>query len=922
MPEARTDWSATVHLPKTDFPMKGDLARREPELLKAWAGLGLYEKLSARQKGRPKFVLHDGPPYANGSIHIGHALNKVLKDLTVKARALLGHAAPYVPGWDCHGLPIETALLKEMKMSKRGVTDIPKFRKDAGAFAERFIALQREDFKRLGLLGDWERPYKTMSREYEAKILRAFRLLVKQGHVYRGLKPVLWCPTCETALADAETEYKDKTSPSVYVALKIRPFAAQFSKGDKRLLENAELVIWTTTPWTLPANRAAAFHPLLKYTLVAAEIAGVKRSLLVGHGRLEAVKAATGATSWQEIKTWDGSFFDDESISYALPYPPSPEDNAGRTVIADYVTAEDGTAIVHTAPGHGEDDFATGLRYKLLILNPVDHAGVFNDQAPRWKGKHIFKEGNPEIVADLAARGLLLAQTDIAHSYPHCWRCKNPVIFRTTEQWFLSLNEQLRQKLLSEIDSVQWVPAEGRNRIAAMVGNRPDWCLSRQRVWGTPITVLYSISSGKAVLDDAVLEAIEKKAAADGTDFWFERWGEILKPSDWPFLPAHPDLAQGFRRESDILDVWLDSGVSWLAVLGEHAVADLYLEGSDQHRGWFQSSLVMSVALRGQAPYKAVLTHGFVLDEKGRAMHKSTGNVVAPQEVIGKWGADLLRLWVALCDYNDDVRISDKLLAGPADSYFRVRNTLRYLLGSLADFDSKKAVPFEKLPEMERYFLHRLAETQKAALEDYREYRYRCATRRLVDFCAFDLSSFYLDGTKDRLYTFKLDAPERRAVQTVMAETLARLCALLAPVLSFTAEEAWRFWAGRPAESVFLWDLPAPDARWTDPALAARWARALELRRQVDKKIEEARAAKLIGKSSDAAVVLPGDPAQFQGLDLAEVLMVSSVAWGAGTDIKIFHAAGMKCPRCWRWQTDVGSNASTPELCARCARQL
>ncbi len=922
MPEARTDWSATINLPRTDFPMKGDLARREPDLLKAWEEAGLYEKLQERQKGRPPFVLHDGPPYANGNIHIGHALNKVLKDMTVKARALMGHHAPYVPGWDCHGLPIETALLKEMKMSKRGVTDIPKFRRDAAAFAERFVALQRSEFKRLGLLGDWERPYKTMSKEYEAKILRAFRLLVKGGRVYRGLKPVLWCPTCETALADAEVEYKDKTSPSVYVALKLRPFKAEFAKSDKQLLEGAELVIWTTTPWTLPANRAAAFNPALKYTLVAAEIGGVKRSLLLGHDRLEAVKAIVGATSWVEVKTWDGAYFDDPAITYALPFPPSPEDNSGRTVVADYVNAEDGTGIVHTAPGHGEDDFHTGVRYGLQILNPVDNSGVFTDKAPLWRGKHIFKEANAEIAADLSQRGLLLAKKDISHSYPHCWRCKNPVIFRTTEQWFLKLSEDLRRSLLEQIDKTQWVPSEGRNRIAAMVANRPDWCLSRQRVWGTPITVLYSDKTGEAVLDDAILEAVEKKAAAEGTDFWFERWGEVLKPADWPFLPSHPALEDGFRRESDILDVWLDSGVSWLAVLGEDAVADLYLEGSDQHRGWFQSSLVMSTALRGKAPYKAVLTHGFVLDEKGRAMHKSTGNVVAPQAVIDKWGADLLRLWVALCDYSDDVRISDKLLEGPADSYRRVRNTFKHLLGCLDGFEPSQAVPYERLPEMERYILHRLARVQEETLEDYRAYRYRDAARRLVDFCSFDLSALYLDGTKDRLYTFKRGSEERLVAQTVMAAILSRLCALLSPILSFTAEEAWRFWPGRPSSSVFLWDLPAPDERWTDEALAARWDKARELRERVNKKIEEARTAKLIGKSLDAKVLLPAGAAEFRSLNLEELLIVSQVEWGAGADIEVFHAEGAKCPRCWRWQTDLGSNPAFPELCGRCARQL
>ena len=934
MPEARTDWSATVRLPKTDFPMKGDLAKREPEFLKAWTDMGLYERLQERQKGRPPFVLHDGPPYANGHIHIGHALNKILKDMTVKARALMGHATPYVPGWDCHGLPIETALLKEMKMSKRGVTDIPKFRRDAGAFADRFIDLQREEFKRLGVLGDWSRPYTTKAKDYEARILRAFRLLVKEGHVYRGLKPVLWCATCETALAEAEVEYQDKTSPSVYVALPLLPFlAAQIvndkeyldvlSEQDKALLTGSSLVIWTTTPWTLPANRAAAFNPLLEYVLVIVAMASGNRKLIVGKNRVAEVMKEIGATGFEVLKTWKGAdLVGTGGLAYEIPYPTHGGD-IGISVVAEYVTAEDGTGIVHTAPGHGVDDFHTGQRYDLEILNPVDASGRYTDKAPRWTGKKIFEEGNPEIVADLRERGWLLAKKDIVHSYPHCWRSKNPVIFRTTEQWFLRLSEGLREHLLAQIDATTWVPAEGRTRIAAMVGNRPDWCLSRQRVWGTPITVLYSVKTGEAVLDDAVLEAIEKKAAADGSEFWFERWGEILTPKDWPFLPAHPALADGFRRESDILDVWLDSGVSWLTVLGDKGTADLYLEGSDQHRGWFQSSLVMSTALRGHAPYKCVLTHGFVLDEKGRAMHKSTGNVVAPQEVIEKYGADVLRLWTALSDYNDDVRISDTILKGPADSYRAVRNTLRYLLGNLSDFDGVKAVSYDKLPEMERYFLHRLAELQRETLEDYREYRYRAAARRLVEFCG----TFYLDATKDRLYTFRADAPERLAVQTVMAEAFARLCMLLSPILSFTADEAWRFWPARPSENVFLWDLPAADPRWSDAALAARWDKALLARAVVLKALEEVRAAKTIGSSLQAKVLLraPADVVEaLKGVNLAEFLIVSEAVLESGAELSasVSAAAGAKCPRCWRWQADIGSNPSQPELCGRCARQL
>jgi len=909
-----SDWSATVHLPKTDFPMKGDLAKREPEFLETWNDLGLYERLRERQTGRPPFVLHDGPPYANGHIHIGHALNKVLKDATVKAQALMGRATPYVPGWDCHGLPIETALLKEMKMSKRGVTDVPKFRRDAAAFAERFIGLQREEFKRLGVLGDWPRPYKTMTREYEAKILRAFRLLVKQGHVYRGLKPVLWCVYCETALAEAEVEYKDKVSPSVYVALPV-------VEGE---LAGAEIVVWTTTPWTLPANRAAAFHPGLEYVEARARVGGRERRLIVAKARVDAVMKEIGAADAEVLRAWTGEKIVSRLNRYSLPYETKPGET-GVSVLAEYVTAEDGTGIVHTAPGHGEDDFHTGRRYDLEILNPVDASGRFTDKAPRWTGKHIFQEGNPEIVADLQERGRLLAKKDITHSYPHCWRCKNPVVFRTTEQWFLRLSEALRGHLLAEIDKTKWVPPEGRTRIAAMVGNRPDWCLSRQRVWGTPITVLYSAKTGAAVTDDAVLEAVEKKAAADGTDFWFERWGETLTRADWPFLPAHPALEDGFRRESDILDVWLDSGVSWLSVLGEDAVADLYLEGSDQHRGWFQSSLVMSTALRGRAPYKEVLTHGFVLDEKGRAMHKSAGNVVAPQETIAKWGADVLRLWVALSDYHDDVRISDKLMEGPADSYRRVRNTLRFLLGALDGFDTGSATPREALPEMERFVLHRLAELRRDTFADYREYRYRAAARRLVDFCAFDLSAFYLDATKDRLYTFRLDAPERVAAQTVIAEALKVLCALWSPILSFTADEAWRSWPHAPAESVFLWDLPALDG-WLDAALGARWEKALAARAVAHKALEEARIAKTIGASLQAKVVLRGPAAALEalkGLNLPEFLNVSEAALENGAaelGAIVSRAAGAKCPRCWRWQADIGT--SHPELCGRCARQL
>ena len=677
MPEASTDWSATVRLPKTDFPMKGDLAKREPELLKVWTDMGLYERLQERQKGRPSFVLHDGPPYANGHIHIGHALNKILKDMTVKARALMGHATPYVPGWDCHGLPIETALLKEMKISKRGVTDIPKFRREAGAFADRFIDLQREEFKRLGVLGDWFRPYTTKSKGYEAKILRAFRPLVKEGHVYRGLKPVQWCITCETALAEAEVEYKDKVSPSVYVPLPLRPFSSSFivngkeyldrlSDDDKKLMTGASLVIWTTTPWTLPANRAAAFNPLLEYALVQADVAGKDQKLLIGSARLASVMETVGVKNYEILKTWKGAdLVGTGGLSYLPPFP-TKDGDIGVSVLADYVTADDGTGIVHTAPGHGVDDFQTGQRYGLE-LNPSKLRRLHR-QGPALEGQaHLQRRKSGDRRRSRGAR--TSAREEGHHSLL-------PALLALQEPRRVSHDRAVVPAPVRRPARPSGRP-DRRGVVGARRGPQAHRGDGRQPPRLVPVAparvghadhrpVLGEIRRGSA--RRRRVGGDREEGGADGIDFWFEKWGETLTLKDWPFLPDHPSLRDGFRRESDILDVWLDSGVSWLAVLGENAVADLYLEGSDQHRGWFQSSLVMSTALRGHAPYKAVLTHGFVLDEKGRAMHKSTGNVVAPQEVIDKYGADVLRLWTALSDYNDDVRISDKILTGPAES--------------------------------------------------------------------------------------------------------------------------------------------------------------------------------------------------------------------------------------------------------------
>ncbi|MBI5622751.1 MAG: isoleucine--tRNA ligase [Elusimicrobia bacterium] len=908
-----------VNLPQTSFPMKGDLATREPLILQVWEKLGLYERRLQERKDRPEWVLHDGPPYANGPIHIGHALNKILKDMAVKSRGLMGMRTPYVPGWDCHGLPIETALLKELKVSKRAISDLPAFRRQAGEFASRFIGTQREDFKRLGVLGDWPNPYTTMAPAYESRILRAFRVLMGKGYIYRGLRTVCWCSHCETALAEAEVEYKDKTSKSIFVA-----FAPLEGSGP---LAGAQAVIWTTTPWTMPANTGLAFHPKLEYVLARVHWAEGERRWVLAKARLDAVCSAVGAKLVRVEGSWPGAEVV-ARVRCSRPFYPGKE---SRAVLADYVSSEDGTGIVHTAPGHGQEDFETGRTYGLDLLSPVDEAGRFTADAPaELQGKHVLREGNAAAAAALRSRGLLLGESDVQHSYPHCWRCKSPIVFRATEQWFLGVgHEGLRGRLLEAIDGVRWVPAVGKSRIGGMVNSRPDWCLSRQRVWGTPIPVLYCSSCRKPLVDDAVLESIEKKVETDGSDFWFAELEKPVTAASWPFLPRETKCSCGnasFVRERDILDVWIDSGASWLGVRPKgDEPADLYLEGSDQHRGWFQSSLVLSVAMRGSAPFKEVLTHGFVLDEHGHAMHKSAGNVMAPQDVIHKLGADVLRMWVALSDFSDDVRISEKLLDGPRDAYRKIRNTLRFLLGNLHDFDGRRP---DALPELERFVLHRLAALQASVLERYRNYGFRAAGRELVDFCAFDLSAFYLDVLKDRLYTYAQDHPSRRAAQWTMAEVARRLLGLLSPIISFTAEEAWSCLPPplKTADSVFLADLAAPEASWTDPELAARWEAILRVRAGVYKALEEARTAGRIGGSLQARVTLRGgEAAAIEGVDWAELLIVSGVEvqnGGGELSVEVAPAPGTKCPRCWRYQNDIGSRPSQPLLCGRCAQQL
>ena len=926
------DYSQTVFLPKTSFSMRGDLTRKEPGIIDAWNKLDLYGKMLEKRRGARPFVLHDGPPYANGEIHIGHALNKILKDIIVKSHNLLGYYTPYVPGWDCHGLPIEQALLKEMKMGKRHIADIPAFRRSAREFAGRFVDIQREGFKRLGVMGAWDKPYITMSNDYEGTVIKAFRELKEKGHIHRDKKTIYWCVTCETALADAEVEYKDKTSSSVFVRFPLETLPGGLPAG---AAGKTAIVIWTTTPWTLPSNMAAAVAKDEAYRVL--ETGG--RYLIVADKLADSFLSATG------LEAVKGALIPGEKL-VGLKYthclaPHLPESRRfPRPVIStDFVDMSTGTGIVHIAPGHGEEDFHAGKKWGLEIFCPVKEDGTFNADAGIFEGMKVF-EANEKVAETLKADGNLLALKKIEHSYPHCWRCHQPVIFRATEQWFLKVDlDGLREKLLKAADGVRWLPEAGHDRMAGMLRTRPDWCLSRQRYWGTPIIAFYCKECGKVYDNAELLKKVEDRVFRDGSDFWFSETVETLMG------PGHKCSCGGtaFRKEKDIMDVWLDSGVSWYAVVkngmlgpGNFLPVDMYLEGTDQHRGWFQTSLIPAVALNGEPPYKSVLTHGMVLDDKGHAMHKSSGNTVSPQEVIAKYGAEILRLWTALCDYSEDVRLSDKLLSGPVDTYRKIRNTLRYLMGNLADFKpAEHRVPDDKLLEIDRYMRARLAVTAAAVENHYANFQFRLAIRAVADFCILDLSAFYLDSIKDRLYTLSPDSPERRSAQTVLHDILCALLPMAAPVLSFTAEEAWQAARaeidGSMAESVFLSDYPRLPAAWADQALLARWERIMGVREKITAEIEKLRQQGQVGSSLEAGITLRtanADTLKFlesvgpalwaQAAIVSECAVVSDAAAGE-LAVEARKTAGTKCPRCWQWRTDIGSDQAHPGLCGRCA---
>ena len=945
------DYKETIHLPKTGFPMKANLPQREPEILREWEEQKVFERLVAQNASRPgakKFVLHDGPPYANGDIHIGHALNKILKDVIVKYRNLKGEVADYIPDWDCHGLPIELKVDKELGSKKREM-DRPAIIEACRKYARKWIGRQRDSFKRLGIFGRWDAPYETMSKGYEAATVRALARVAEKGFLFRGKKPVYWCTTDRTALAEAEVEYEDHTSPSIYVA-----FDVVGALPDPKLAgKKARLVVWTTTPWTLPANLAVSAHP--EFTYVAYDLGGqivvVAKDLLarfladVAPGELAmdgapvphspaAHEAATGGGGTaaaahlshpeRVLATLEGKAL--EGVRYRHPFM----ERECPVILGEHVTLEAGTGLVHTAPGHGQEDYEVGLRYKLEILNPVDGAGRFTTEAGRYAGKEIFA-ANPEIVKDLHASGHLLSDpgAKLRHSYPHCWRCHHPVVFRATDQWFLALDKGgLRQTALQEIDRVRWIPHWGRDRIYNIIENRPDWCLSRQRTWGVPIAVFYCEGCDEPLVSPAVMEKVAQAFEQEGIEAWYRR-----PPS--AFTEGHSCAKCGksvFRREQDILDVWWDSGVSWSAVAeaqGLGVPVDLYLEGSDQHRGWFHSSLLTAVAIRGAAPYRAVLTHGFVLDGQGKAMSKSLGNTVAPEEIMKKYGADVLRLWVSAADYRDDVRIGDEIVAGLAEGYRKIRNTIRYALGALEGFDpSKDAVAEADLMPLDRWALAKLAAWGEKVKAAYEGYEFHVAYHATMQLCAVDLSALYFDVVKDRLYTWKTDGRPRRSAQTVLHAVAEDLVRLLAPVLSFTASEAWGHLPGRAGTSVFLAGLPARPRPKDADALEARYGRLFEVREVVQGKLEEARRAKLIGSGLEAMATVRAQGEQLRLLEearaeLPALFIVSKVVLAEGPlSVEVARAPGVKCERCWIYAEDVGKDPAHPTICGKCAEAL
>jgi isoleucyl-tRNA synthetase len=932
----------TLNLPKTDFPMKANLPQNEPKQLAAWQEENLYERILEVRKGKPLFVLHDGPPYPTGEIHLGTGLNKILKDLVVKTRSMAGHYAPYVPGWDCHGLPIETQVEKEL--GGKGKVPPAEFRKLCREFATRYVEQHKRDFKRLGIFGRWNDPYLTMSFDYEATIAGAFLEFMESGYVYRGRKPVYWCIHDSTALAEAEVEYEDHTSPSIWVKFGV----VGGSSGEAAKIGNdVSAVIWTTTPWTLPHNRALAFHPDFEYVVVDTG----RGALLLAADRVAAFQAESGMKEAHVRAKFKGSEF----LEMKFQHPFLPIQVPG--ILATYVTLDQGSGIVHTAPGHGADDFYSGQKYGLETYAPIDDRGRYLEGLPEYKGKDVFT-ANPIIVKLLAERDALLAHHQYKHSYPHCWRCHNPVIFRATEQWFIQIDAvahgrstTLRQEALDEIRHVNWIPAWGEDRMYDMIKERPDWCVSRQRFWGVPIIVFYCDACGTRLEDFKALLNVVRWFEREGADAWYKHTPEEL-------LPARTKCSCGatkWRKEDDILDVWFDSGSSNLAVLNsknglvepgqDWRPADVYLEGPDQYRGWFHSSLLVATGIKHEAPYTGVVTHGWTLDEKGQPMSKSLGNALYPNEIVERWGADLLRLWVASVEYQADVKMSERVMTQLSEAYRKIRNTFRFALSNLADFNpSRDALPNDHLNEMDRWMLERTAELVTKCRDWYAAYDFHRVYHAIHDFCVVDLSAFYFDVLKDRLYTKAAQNKSRRSAQTAVWKISSSLVRLIAPVLVFTTEEIWRYLPKAKGDQPSVHMAEFPDAKSLiakiDPQEKDAWEDLAKVRSAVLVKLEEARNAKSIGGSLEAKVSLSSSLPKLQATlksyaaQLPALFIVSQVevldsaataldpAESLGLAIRIDKADGKKCDRCWNYSTHVGENSRYPTICERCSEAL
>ena len=909
------DYNKTINLPKTDFPMRAGLPNREPGMLDRWNQMDLYNELLKKNEGKPRFALHDGPPFSNGSLHMGHALNKSLKDFITRSYAMRGYYTPYIPGWDNHGMPIESAIIKEQKLNRKAMS-VADFRTACHKYADKYIGIQMEGFKRIGVLGDWEHPYKTMDPSFEAEEVKVFGQMYKKGYIYKGLKPVYWCYHDETALAEAEIEYQDDPCTTVYVK-----FPMHDDQGKLGHLDHSKLffVIWTTTIWTLPGNLAIALHPDESYAVVKNTANG--EMYVMAEALTAKVMKAAGVEDYEIVETHPGSFF--ENMLADHPFLPK----TSRLVLADYVTMDSGTGCVHTAPGFGADDYQTCKRYGMDMVVPVDDQGRHTDYAGKYAGL-LVDQSNPVILADMKESGALLASEEIVHSYPHCWRCKKPIIFRATPQWFCSV-DAFKGEACAACDDVRWVPAWGIDRMKSMIQERADWCISRQRRWGLPIPVFYCADCGKPICTDETIEAVSKLFGEKGSNAWFEMEAADILPKG--FTCPHCGKSTGFTKEEDTLDGWFDSGSTHFASMQKDQgfwPADMYIEGLDQYRGWFQASLLTAVGALGRgAPFKECLTHGWTVDGEGRAMHKSLGNGVDPAEIFKKYGADLLRLWAGSADYHVDVRCSDAIFKQLSQNYLKFRNTARYCLGNLEGFDPNHLVAPEEMEELDHWAITKLNQLIAKCFAAYDNYEFHVVSHAINDFCVVELSSFYLDIIKDRLYCEGKDSVKRRSAQTALWMILDTITKLFAPILAFTCDEIWQAMPHREGDdgrNVVLNEMNQPFEKYAlDEDAMKQWDKVIEVRTAVNAALEQARAEKKIGKSLEAkvAVTVPVEDAFMMhlGMDyLADLFIVSQVVDKELT-VDVFPAEGEKCPRCWKFHPLIGSHSKHPELCPRCA---